>query len=278
MEERARLLRALLRLVGQPVSRRLLVELFGEEAVEGLLGTYLREVQPGLVAAPGSSMPLGARERARYLRAVSARLAHLIASRGIVMAGLSGSVTYGVLGPKGDLDLFLVTRPGRLVRELLRAFVQLRALNRTLPIRVEVSLAMDAPSFVRHTFLEGDPLVRMDASRALLLKGAAEYARLEAGHRSRTALSLNGPGPLGWFIEGLLFTPLRAYVGLRGLLLNLSLRRRRSYLHMFQLRFTPRSYVAESARYALLRRLYWRLLAGPRARAAASYLSEHRPP
>jgi hypothetical protein len=259
LDDRARLLPAFLRLIGQPVRRSLLEELFGRDAVEEVLRRGPHTLRDGFVLPRGSSPGLGARLKARYLRLVRARLEPLLSSPGLAVAGLSGSFSYGVLMPTADLDLFLVVKSHRLVRELIRSFLLLRILNRGLRIPVQLSFAVDERSFRQHMSKKGDILVKRDASRALVLKGPRAFLEL-SGQAEGGAEAEPPHEPALGAAEALLFGLASPYIRLRALLHNLKLRRAKRYLDMFSLTFTPGSYVVESRRYSLLRRLYARLM------------------
>jgi predicted nucleotidyltransferase len=166
--------------------------------------------------------------------------------RGIVMIAVSGSTAYDAAKETDDIDMFIVTSPGRLWSTLLIAMVRARierlrrphspvlCFNRVVDLaECEAEFKDSRDPFIAREALALQPLIGGTIYRDLLsqstwMKEAFPilYQRRVEGPLSETNKPSRRPSPLGAVFEGIAFLLLGSYLRLVGVKRNAWLRRR----------------------------------------------------
>ncbi len=100
----------------------------------------------------------------------------------ILMAGVSGSVSYGSSGEHDDVDILLITRNGSLWRVLLQALLEARAIRKMSPGSPTLCLcySMEETAFRKEAECHRSRLFARDFLRLRTVVGGETYRRILA--------------------------------------------------------------------------------------------------
>lgn len=235
------------------------------------------------------------RERARRNLSFAAKYAPMLHGTPLRVVAVSGSTSYNSAAKSTDVDVFCISKTGKMWLSVAQAMVMsrvFRLLNRESP-EICLSCFMDE-SYARVAYsTEQGPLFARDALATRVIRGSPAYnslihsatwmrAHFPSVYESRTG---NGGGnselsaPVSTFssvLNEILFRLVGGYLGLKARLLNRRFARQSRKGDRFVVRAGPDHMFYESNRYTELRMKYSASNGDPQATESAQSASPPR--